>query len=71
MTSRRVMLAGRAFVINLNNRGGVRKAPYRSPRASCMREVANGKQFTIDMLKDAKCVGKGKFGGKTAKKGKK
>lgn len=67
MTSRRVMLAGKPFVINLNNRGGVRKAPSRSPRGACLRQLVGNKRFSLDDLTNPACTGKGKFGGKTTK----
>lgn len=40
------MILGKKMVINLNNRGGVRKSPGTNARARCMRkEIKGGKDF--------------------------
>lgn len=46
MRGRQAMILGKKMVINLNNRGGVRKSPGTNARARCMRkEIKGGKDF--------------------------
>lgn len=45
-SGRSAMILGRRMVINLNNKGGVRKSPGTNARARCMRkELKGGKDF--------------------------
>lgn len=71
MTSRHVRLAGKGFVINLNNKGGVRKAPnVKSARLSgyrsCVAQELSGKSYPNRAAQRAgfraaagKCSGRG------------
>jgi len=45
-SGRRVRLVGKAMVINLNNKGGVRKAGKVSSFNSCVGGELTGKKFT-------------------------
>lgn len=57
-SGRQVLLLGRRMVINLNNKGGVRKSPGANKYAKCVgRERSNGKSFW-----DASQACKGKKG---------
>lgn len=62
MTSgRQVLLLGKRMVINLNNKGGVRKSPGTNARARCMRkELLGGKGREDFFAASDKCKIKGK-----------
>lgn len=45
-SGRQVLLLGKRMVINLNNKGGVRKSPGTNKYASCVgRTIRGGKKF--------------------------
>ena len=45
-SGRQAMILGKRMVINLNNKGGVRRSPGTNNRSRCMRkEMLGGKDF--------------------------
>jgi hypothetical protein len=44
-SGRRVRLVGKAMIINLNNKGGVRKAKKTTPFNTCVGVALAGKKF--------------------------
>ncbi|HEC37843.1 hypothetical protein LCGC14_0223200 [marine sediment metagenome] len=63
---RQVLLLGKKMVINLNNKGGVRRSPGTNNRSRCMRkELLAGKDF---YAASDDCKGKTGGGKKQGKK---
>lgn len=59
-SGRQAMILGKKMVINLNNKGGVRRSPGTNNRSRCMRkELKGGKDF-FDASDACKKTGGGK-----------